>query len=297
MTASRRTYILAGIIAVAIFALLMLFVINNIGTGGNREGAENTQLTTDLNEDIARDMRGNSTDQDDKSSSADVPTLEQTAEQTAPRDRQEFEDWDALAIDDPLTRSIGDRDAPIKMMEFMSLTCNHCASFHTYTLPKITERYIDNGDILFVIKPFPIDAASLQAASIARCLPEDQYFAYIKLLFDTQEDWTQRSDYQMLLRRNAKLAGLGDDEFDACLTREDIRSFIANSVAQANREYQLQSTPTFVIWGPYGDVETVRGAQPLYEFERILRKVSDGEIAKIIQTDGNITKTDDALND
>ena len=42
---------------------------------------------------------------------------------------------------------LGSNEAPIKIKEFFSLTCGHCANFHKNTLPKLKDKYIDKGQI------------------------------------------------------------------------------------------------------------------------------------------------------
>ena len=42
-------------------------------------------------------------------------------------------------------KKIGDKEASIKIVEFASLTCGHCAKFHNEVFPKIKKNYIDNG--------------------------------------------------------------------------------------------------------------------------------------------------------
>ena len=44
-------------------------------------------------------------------------------------------------------KKIGDKEASIKIVEFASLTCGHCAKFHNEVFPKIKEEYIDTGKI------------------------------------------------------------------------------------------------------------------------------------------------------
>ena len=46
-------------------------------------------------------------------------------------------------------KSMGDENAPIKMLEFASLTCGHCARFHNDVMPAIKEKYISTGKIFF----------------------------------------------------------------------------------------------------------------------------------------------------
>ena len=40
---------------------------------------------------------------------------------------------------------IGDKNAPITIIEYASLSCHHCADFHLNTLPKLIEEYVETG--------------------------------------------------------------------------------------------------------------------------------------------------------
>lgn len=175
-------------------------------------------------------------------------------------------------------RTIGDTNATVKVVEYSSLSCGHCASFHKNTLPTIREKYVDAGDVYFQFEDFPLNAPALQASLIARCLPEGRYVGFVDLLFKTQEDWTTRPDYITPIKQNAKLAGLNDDGVEACLENKELRNEIAEEIKRATQKWDIRSTPTFIVTGPEGQ-EILRGAQPIYEFERAFRKVSGGKVA------------------
>ena len=42
-------------------------------------------------------------------------------------------------------RVLGDPNAPVTIVEYSSFTCSHCGHFHTETLPKLKEMFIDTG--------------------------------------------------------------------------------------------------------------------------------------------------------
>ena len=75
-----------------------------------------------------------------------------------------------LAEDDKV---LGSAEAPITIIEYASLTCPHCASFHTETLPTVKSDWIDTGKAKLVYRDFPLDGAALAAAVIAHCAPAD----------------------------------------------------------------------------------------------------------------------------
>ncbi|MDE3121748.1 MAG: thioredoxin domain-containing protein, partial [Paracoccaceae bacterium] len=48
--------------------------------------------------------------------------------------------------------SIGNPDAKVHVIEYLSFTCPHCEEFHATVWPKIKKNYIDNGKIRFTIR-------------------------------------------------------------------------------------------------------------------------------------------------
>ncbi len=178
-------------------------------------------------------------------------------------------------------RAIGNPNAPIKIIEYASLTCSHCAHFHNDTLPELKTKYIDTGKVYLEFREFPLNDPALKATITARCLPEDKYEGFISLLFKTQDQWAAGIDYMQSLRQNAKLAGLSDASFDACQNSPELKTAVAGAMQEAQDKWKLSATPTFII---NDGAETISGAQPLAEFERIFRKVSGdavGEAPKV----------------
>ncbi len=82
----------------------------------------------------------------------------------------------------PDDRSIGSADAPVTMIEYASLTCPHCASFHKETLPKLKQAYIDTGKVRLIYRDFPIDALAYRAAILTRCVEPERYFGLLEVL-------------------------------------------------------------------------------------------------------------------
>jgi protein-disulfide isomerase len=174
---------------------------------------------------------------------------------------------------DPMSeRVLGDPNAPITILEYSSLTCSHCASFHANTLPQLKKDYIDTGKAKLVFRDFPLDRVALQAGMLARCSNPERYFGFLDVLFKSQDKWARASDPTKALAQNGKLAGVGDEQFNACMTNEPLVNKIIERRLEAEKKYEVQSTPTFIIMR--GDTtEKVVGAQPITEFARVLDKL------------------------
>lgn len=167
-------------------------------------------------------------------------------------------------------RSIGNADAPIKVTEFASLTCSHCAAFHNNDLPQFKTKFIDTGKVQLTFKEFPLNPPALDASMIARCLPEDRYVSFTDLLFQQQDNWAYKPEYKDFLRQNAKLAGMTDEQFDSCLANEGLKNRIVGDMKAATEKYKIQSTPSFVV---NDGKKVLIGHQPMDAFEKAFEEV------------------------
>lgn len=179
-------------------------------------------------------------------------------------------------------RAVGNPDAPVKVVEYASLTCSHCAHFHNDVFPALKEKYIDTGKVYFEFREFPLNDPALKATITARCLPPERYEGFISLLFQTQNKWAGGIDYMAHLKQNAKLAGLSDEQFDACQKSPELKLKIAEKMQEAQDKWKVSSTPTFII---NDGAQTISGAQPLENFERAFRAVSDGAVGDAPQVE------------
>ena len=150
------------------------------------------------------------------------------------------------------------------------MTCPHCASFHTDTLPELKEKYIDTGKVNLIMRDFPFDRVGLAAAMMARCAPATRYHRFLDVLFETQGQWASDPDPIGALKRIGQLGGLPPEDFDACLGNEDLMNGIIQGRLDAINQFDINSTPTFII----GD-RVINGAQPFETFDEVLQGMTD----------------------
>lgn len=160
---------------------------------------------------------------------------------------------------------LGDPEAPVTIIEYSSLTCPHCAAFHADTLPAIKERFIDTGQAKIVYRDFPLDQNALNAAVIAHCAGPDRYFVFLEALFGSQERWARSSDPTESLIQLAGLGGLPREQAEACLADEAMLNAVLQSRLDGQEEYEISSTPSFVING-----ELVSGNRSVDEFATVI---------------------------
>jgi len=164
---------------------------------------------------------------------------------------------------------LGDADAPITMIEYSSLTCSHCASFHANTLPEIKKNYIDTGKVRLVFRHFPFDQPALLAAALAECAGHDRFFNFVDVLFASQNTWARSANVLAALNSIGRLGGLKTDAIVACFADKEMLDRILSDRIEGTKQYDINSTPTFIVNG-----EKLVGNQP-YDmfvdvFERLL---------------------------
>ncbi|NOX81624.1 MAG: DsbA family protein [Alphaproteobacteria bacterium] len=167
---------------------------------------------------------------------------------------------DAETIDESATGAFaemtrGEADAIVTVIEYASVTCPHCATFHEQVYPTIKENYIDTGKVRFVFREFPTAPANLSIAGsmLARCAADDggmdAYFLVLDTLFKTQRTWIYGENPREELIKIAAQAGMSADGLDACIAREELLDFLNESVTVGRDKYDIRSTPSFVVNG------------------------------------------------
>ncbi len=147
--------------------------------------------------------------------------------------------------------ALGDANAPVTIVEYMSMTCPHCANFHNETFDAIKEKYIDTGKVRFIVREFPFDPRAAAAFMLARCAPEGQYFPMISMLFKQQQQWAAAENGREALLQMSKLAGFTQESFEACLTNQKLLDDVNAVMQRGAKEFGVQSTPTFFVNGEH----------------------------------------------
>lgn len=169
--------------------------------------------------------------------------------------------------------SLGSPDAKVKITEYASFTCSHCAHFHETNWAKLKAEYIDTGKVQFTYREVYFDRYGLWAAMIARCGGEMKYFGISDRLFETQSEWAAGETPQQVvenLKKIGRTAGLDDAQMDACMQDKATAEALV-AMYQKNFEADgVEGTPTLFING------TKHGNMPWDE----LKAVIDAELAK-----------------
>jgi protein-disulfide isomerase len=144
---------------------------------------------------------------------------------------------------------VGSADAPVTVIEYASMTCPHCASFHANAMPTLKDEYIAKGKVRLVYRDFPLDGTALKAAMVARCGGEERYFAFVDVIYGQQEKWARSSDPVAALKQLVQLGGLSGPEVDACLADKTLEEAVLRNRLAGQNEHEVESTPTFIVNG------------------------------------------------
>ncbi len=150
-------------------------------------------------------------------------------------------------------RTMGDPNAPVVFVEYASPICPHCAHFASNGLPNLKEEYIDKGKVYFIFRVFPLSAVDGAVEAIGRCLPREQYFSFMDMMFRNQSEWDpdgyEIPDVHAALIKMAGRAGMSQDKAEACIGNRQEMDRINAAAQDAVDKYTVNAVPTFVING------------------------------------------------
>lgn len=170
--------------------------------------------------------------------------------------------------DDPF---LGDKDAPVTIIEFSDYQCPFCRRFWTDTLPQLKDQYLNTGKARLIYRDFPLDfhLAAQAAAETAECAgDQERYWEMHDKIFNEQGRQGEGtiSFTEQDLKQWAKEIGLKTKTFNQCLTDGKYRNEVKKDLEDGVRA-GVSGTPTFFING-----RVLVGAQPLAAFQAIIEE-------------------------
>lgn len=167
---------------------------------------------------------------------------------------------------------MGNPNAPVKLIEFASLTCPHCKDFHEEAMPTIKAQYIAPGKVSYEFRSFVLNGPDLAASLLARCQGAPTFFNLLNAFFANQESWM--APFMKLSPEDAKRIGaLPQDQqiaaiataggldafmrtrgmpkakFDQCLADQGAVDTLTKIRNTAVETYKVTGTPAFALDG------------------------------------------------
>ncbi len=149
--------------------------------------------------------------------------------------------------------TIGSPDAKVIVKVFSSLTCPHCANFHTTIYNSLKKDYIDKGLVKFEHHAFPLDLAALNAEIVVRCQSNNEKkFELLEQIYKKQNFWAVGSDIKKINNLIKKIGlefDLSEEKMNNCLNDDKVQDEILNQRIEAQKKYKIESTPTIIVNG------------------------------------------------
>ena len=167
---------------------------------------------------------------------------------------------------------MGNPNAPIKLAEYGSLSCSHCAEFSEKASEPLRTKYVGTGKVSYEYRNYVRDGMDMTATLIARCGGPTPFFALSEQIFADQANMFQKyqavpqADMQALsslppaqqftkmasilgLDTFARQRGVSAERLNACFADQAEITKLTKMRDRANTEFNLQGTPTFLING------------------------------------------------
>jgi protein-disulfide isomerase len=182
-------------------------------------------------------------------------------------DAQEAAPAEAIEIKD---FALGPEDAKVKLVEYASFTCPHCADFHTNVFKSLKTDYIDTGKVRFEYREVYFDRYGLWAAMMARCGGAPRYFGITEILYSTQRDWAASDDPTVVvenLKKIGRTAGMDSATLDECMKDGATAEAMVAHFETNFKADGIEGTPTLLINGTkhsnmsYADLKVILDAE------------------------------------
>ncbi|QHL89955.1 thioredoxin domain-containing protein [Sphingomonas changnyeongensis] len=167
---------------------------------------------------------------------------------------------------------MGNPDAPVKLVEYLSLTCPHCAEFAREGFEKLRDQYVKKGTVSLEVRNYVRDPIDMTLTLVSRCGGPEPYFAMTEQALATQNeifDRAQKADqaavqalqsqapaqqFQGLARllgfdAFARQRGIAEARLDQCLADKAMTDQLIAMQKTANDELKIPGTPAFFLNG------------------------------------------------
>ncbi len=144
----------------------------------------------------------------------------------------------------------GKEDSKITILVYESLTCSHCAKFHSDVYPDLKKNFIDKGYVKLEYRNFPLDLAAFNAAKVAHC-KSVKGVEILHFLYKNQSEWVKGNtieDLNINLEKILKSKNFGID-YNQCIKDKNIEDFVLEDRIEGVKKYNVSATPTLIING------------------------------------------------
>ena len=141
----------------------------------------------------------------------------------------------------------GNDDAPIKVLEYYSLTCPHCAYFYINVFPPLKKKYIDTGKVKWIKRLYVRDRAALEGTLLLNCVDKSKRENYLRILLAKQSNWAFQKNPGEVLENIANLGGISKQNFQKCMDNKKAAHEMHALTTKAVEVAGVTGTPSFYV--------------------------------------------------
>lgn len=181
--------------------------------------------------------------------------------------------WNAVTTTGPENSHIlGNPEAAVRLTEFVSYTCPHCAHFETEADGPLRIGFVASGKLAIEVRHYVRDPVDMTVALLTQCGPAGKFFLNHAAFMRSQAKWigpmttasaAQRARWTSggFAQRTRAIArdfhfyeimrtrGYTAQQVDACLANEALANRLATSTQAAADKLGVRGTPSFAIDG------------------------------------------------
>ena len=195
-------------------------------------------------------------------------------------------DWSRMVVATPQGGfRMGNPSAPVKLVEYGSLTCGHCAAFAREGMATLVGKYVKSGKVSYEYRNFILNGLDVAASLVARCGGPSRFFPVADTLYATQPQWmgrlsaltqAQKDELNALpegqrLARLAQVVGLTGTAAQHGITAAQANRCLADkaaldrlgTMAEEADAQGVQGTPTFFFNGSNIGTHTWATLEPI----------------------------------
>lgn len=175
--------------------------------------------------------------------------------------------------------TMGNPDAPIKLLEFGALSCSHCAEFSEKGSATLRDEFVASGRVQYELRFFMLNALDVPAVLLATCGSQeaviarsDQFWAWQKNMFANLQSADQAQMQAISSMQPpqsfaalANVSGMSEffagrgvaaDQAKTCLADSAKATALVQATDKAGKEMGITGTPTFFLNGKKLEVNT-----------------------------------------
>ena len=181
---------------------------------------------------------------------------------------------------------MGNPDAPVKLVEYASITCPHCAEFAAGGTEPLTSQYVRSGQVSWEYRPYMLFPSDPGVFMLLRCQGPTPFFRLVEQLYATQPEWAGRlqslptqeqeriralpaaSQPPLWVRASGvdqffRQRGMPEARINSCLADGSNLEALAQVTRRGTENDGVTGTPTFFINGERQDVADWHALEPL----------------------------------